>query len=262
MSDEPKPGPRRPPQRALPRRRPHQPRRPMRRVQSRPDRRPLPFRILPARRRPWHRPEAPPPSRPRPRETGGRRDSRSGRPLAAPHAPRLDGCRLGRVHRGVGRGARRHRPLHVPQRPQRAAAAVQGRIPERVRGRRGRAVEREVRRLDRPDERGHRAEGGRVLRAARHLHTPRLHAELPVGRGEVQVSLPRQRIPHHGHQLRGRRRARSSARASCWRTTARSSSTSRASFSRSSVSGRTPRRFSRREACDQYASDSRSRPIA
>ena len=60
---------------------------------------------------------------------------------------------------------------------------------------RGRALEGEVRRLDRPHAERHRAAGERVLRAARDLHAPGLHAELPGGRRQVQVPVPRQRLP-------------------------------------------------------------------
>ena len=84
----------------------------------------------------------------------------------------------------------------------------------------------------------------RLLRADHDLHAPRLHAELSVGGEQVQVPVPRQRLPHDRRQLRrARRRGRSSARASCWPTTARSSSTRAGSSSASSGSGPIPRRF-------------------
>ena len=77
-----------------------------------------------------------------------------------------------------------------------------------------------------------------------HLHASRLHAELSVGGKQVQVPVPRQRLPPDGRQLRrARRRARSSARASCWPTTDRSSSTRAGSSSASSDSGSIRRRF-------------------
>ena len=44
--------------------------------------------------------------------------------------------------------------------------------------------------------RRHRAARQRLLRAHHHLHAPRLHAELPVGGKQVQVPVPRQRLPH------------------------------------------------------------------
>ena len=180
------------------------------------------FPISPARRRPRRPPAAPPPRRPRPPSRRGRRDARSRRHLAAPDAPRLDGPRLGSVLRRVGRRAGGHRPLHVPERAQRAAAAVQGGVPDRVRGGRGRALEGEIRRLDRAHAQRRRRAVERLLRAARHLHAPRLHAELSVGRGQVQVPVPRQRIPRRpASTSRARRRGRSSARASCSPTTAR-----------------------------------------
>ena len=78
---------------------------------------------------------------------------------------------------------------------------------------RRRALEREVRRLARADRRRHRRSRQRLLRAARDLHAPRLHAELPVGRKQVQVPVPRQRLPHHRHQLRGAGAAAARARA-------------------------------------------------
>ncbi len=51
-----------------------------------------------------------------------------GRYLTAPDAPRVARRCLGLVFRGVSRRARGNRPVHVSQRAQRAAAAVQGRI--------------------------------------------------------------------------------------------------------------------------------------
>ena len=101
---------------------------------------------------------------PKPAAAAAGRDA--GRHLAAADAARLDGPRLGRVLGGVCRGAGGDRPLHVPQRAQRAAAAVQGRFPERVRHGRRRAVEGKVRHLAGADARRHRAERGRLLRAA------------------------------------------------------------------------------------------------
>ena len=87
---------------------------------------------------------------------GQGRDTRSGRHVAAADATRLDGSRVGRILGGVGGGARRDRPLHVSECAQRAAAAVQGRLSERVRNGRRRTLEGEVRRLDRPHARRHR----------------------------------------------------------------------------------------------------------
>ena len=170
-------------------------------------------------------------------------DARRRRHLAAAEPPRLDGPGMGRVFGRLGRRAGRDRPLHVPERAQRAAAAVQGRLPERVRHGRRRAVEREVRRLARADDRGHRAARERLLFAQRHLHAPGLHAELSVGGKQVQVPVPRQRLPHTGSTSRGRRRARSSARASCWPKTGRSWSTRAGTSSASWGSGRIRRRF-------------------
>ena len=57
------------------------------------------------------------------------------------------------------------------------------------------------------------AQRERVLRAARHLHAPGLHAELPVGGSQVQVPVPRQRLPHDRHQLRRAGAASARARA-------------------------------------------------
>ena len=107
----------------------------------------------------------------------------------------VDGPRVGRVLGRVGRRARRDRPLHVPERAQRAAAAVQGRLPDRVRHGRRRAVEGQVRHLDRQDRRTTtivHASGFYVL--ITRLHAPGLHAELSGGGKQVQVSLPRQRL--------------------------------------------------------------------
>ena len=145
------------------------------------------------------------------------------RHVALAHTPRLDGPCMGRVLRRVGRGARRHRPLHVSERAQRAAAAVQGRFPVRIRHGRRRAVEGEVRCLDRP----HRpttwsstpAASTRCSSTCTHLGcTPNyLSAESKF------------KCPCHGSGFRRpastskvRRRVRSSARASCWPTMARS----------------------------------------
>ena len=82
--------------------------------------------------------------------------------------------------------------------------------------------------------------GGQHLRPDRHLHPPRLHAQLAGDAEQVQVPLPRQRLLHHRHQLR--RAGPAAARAGQDRpqpTTARSSSTRRRSSSRSSASGTT-----------------------
>ena len=46
-------------------------------------------------------------------------------------------------------------------------------------------------------------EVGRFLRPARYLHASWVHAELVVGGEQVQVPVPRQRIPSDRHQLRG-----------------------------------------------------------
>ncbi len=92
-----------------------------------------PLRIWPGSRRQWPRPAGRPP---RPQGGGPRGqdvEAGRGRHLAAAHAPGLDGPGVGRVHGGIGRGAGGHRPIHVPQRPQRAAAAVQGGLPDRIR---------------------------------------------------------------------------------------------------------------------------------
>ena len=155
-----------------------------------------------------------------------RRDSRSGRHLAAADAARLAGPGLGRVLRGLGRRPRRHRPLHVPQRAQRAAAAVQGRLPERVRHGRGRAVEGEVRRLDRPDARRHRAARQRLLRACSSpARTSAARRTTCRRRASSSARATAAASARPASTSRARRRGRSSARASCWPTTARSSST-------------------------------------
>ena len=71
-----------------------------------------------------------------------------------------------------------------------------------------------------------------------------LHAELSVGGKQVQVPVPRQRLPHRpASTSRGRRRVRSSARASCWPRTGRSWSTRAATSSASWDSGPIRRRF-------------------
>ena len=95
------------------------------------------------------------------------------RHVAAADSPRLAGPRVGRVLGRVGRRARRDRPFHVPERAQRAAAAVQGRLPERVRHGRRRAVQGQVRHLDRPDAGRHRSARQRLLRADQRVHAPR-----------------------------------------------------------------------------------------
>ena len=62
------------------------------------------------------------------------------------------------------------------------------------------------------DAGGHRAARQRLLRAERHLHAPGLHAELSVGGEQVQVPVPRQRVPHRpASTSRDRRRGRSNA---------------------------------------------------
>ena len=129
--------------------------------------------------------------------------ARPRRHVTASDTPRVDWPRVGRVLRGLGGRSGGHRPLHVPQRALRAAAAVQGRLPERY----GVGVDERwkdkfgVWIVREPDDVV--AQCSRVLRAARDLHAPRLHAEL-AGRGEqVQVPVPRQRLLHDGHQLRG-----------------------------------------------------------
>ena len=77
-----------------------------------------------------------------------------------------------------------------------------------------------------------------------HLHASGLHAELSVGGEQVQVPVPRQRLPaDRASTSKVRRRVRSSARASCSPTTARSSSTRAGSSSTSSDSGPIQRRF-------------------
>ena len=60
----------------------------------------------------------------------------------------------------------------------------------------------------------------------RGLHAPGLHPELSLGGKQVQVSLPRHRLPADRHQLRRSRAASARARLrSCSLTTGRSSST-------------------------------------
>ena len=149
-----------------------------------------------------------------------------GRHVAAAHAPRLDGPRVGRVLGGVGRRAGRDRPLHVPQRAQRAAAAVQGRLPERVRHGRRRALEGEVRRLDRPDAGRHRAAtraaSTRCSSPAR-IWAARRTTCRPKASSSARATAAASARP--ASTSRARRRGRSSARASCWPTTARSWST-------------------------------------
>ena len=149
--------------------------------------------------------------------------ARSGRQLAARHAAHMAGHGVGRVFRGVGRGAGRDRPLHVPERAQRAAAAVQGGLSGRLRHGRRRALQGVQRRLDRAHRRRHRPSRERLLRAEHDLHAPRLHAELAGGRAEVQVPVPRQRVPARpASTSKARRRGRWSAIASCSPRTARS----------------------------------------
>ena len=115
----------------------------------------LPHLLRQRRRQP---PAAPPRSRRRRQDDhrGGDRGegelARPGRQLAAGDAPHLAGHGLGRVLGGVGRGAGRDRPLHVPERAERAAAAVQGGFSGRLRHGRRRALQRIERRLDRPDQ--------------------------------------------------------------------------------------------------------------
>ena len=58
-----------------------------------------------------------------------------------------------------------------------------------------RAMERQVRRLGRPEH-------GRDVRPDFRLHPPRVHAELVGQRTEVQVSVSRKRVLCHGNQLR------------------------------------------------------------
>ena len=53
----------------------------------------------------------------------------------------------------------------------------------------------------------------RLLRAHHHLHAPRLHAELSLGGEQVQVPVPRQRLPHDRRQLRRPGAAAARARA-------------------------------------------------
>ena len=124
------------------------------------------------------------------------------------------GAGVGRLLGRVGRGARRDRPLHVSERAQRAAAAVQGRLPERIRHGRRRALEREVRHLDRAHRRRERrAARQRLLRALHHLHAPRLHAELSARRrtsSSARATAAATAPP--ASTSRARRRGRSSAR--------------------------------------------------
>ncbi len=138
-----------------------------------------------------------------------------------PRLPQVDDRRLGRLLRRLHVGPRGQHALPVPERALRAAAVLQGGLPQRVHGGRGRhALEGRLRRVD-------RAQLRRLLRPDRGVHAPRLLAEL-AGRGEqVQVPLPRERLLQDGRQLRGPARGRWSARASCSPTTARSWSTSR-----------------------------------
>ena len=176
---------------------------------SRPRREPRPrrCRILRARRR-------------RPRPSGGRRrneaaaprretrgcrgrGTRSRRHVAAAQSPAVARPRLGRVLSGVRRGARRDRPLHVPERAQRAAAAVQGRTARpstawasTSAGRTSSASGSSRRR------RRHRARQ-RLLRAHHRVHAPGLHAELARGGKQVQVPLPRQRLSLSGVNFEG-----------------------------------------------------------
>ena len=188
------------------------------------------------------------PRRPRPARAAVARGGQDveagcGRHVAAADAPGLDGAGVGHVHGGIGCGAGRHRPIHVPQCPQRAAATVQGRLSDRIRSGRGRALEGKIRGVDRPDagRRGRAVE--RLLCVARHLHAPGLHAELSVGRS--RSSSARATAAGSGPPAstsKARPRGRSSARASCWPTTGSSSSTKRGSFSTSSGSGRIRKR--------------------
>ena len=136
------------------------------------------------------------------------------RHLAAAHAPRLDRPGLGRLLGRLGRGAGGHRPLHVPERAQRAAAAVQGRLPERVRrwawtsaGRRSSASGSS----GRPTTSCSTPAGStRLLVTCTHLGcTPNyLSAE-----SKFKCPVPRQRLPHDRHQLRGPGAASARARA-------------------------------------------------
>ena len=188
------------------------------------------------RARPAARPRRPRPRR-RPRPQAATRDADDTSPLLTRRA--WMGLAWGAFSAASAAALARHRPLHVPQRPQRAAAAVQGGLPERVRDRRRRAVEGEVRRLDwcgRPKTSSSTPAGFYSLSVTcTHLG---LHAELPVGGKQVQVPVPRQRLPHDRRSTsRVRRRGRSSARASCWPTTGRSWSTRAGTSSTSSGSG-------------------------
>ena len=127
--------------------------------------------------------------------TGGG-DARRRRHLAAPHAPRLDGPGVGRVLGGVGRRAGGDRPLHVSQRAQRAAAAVQGRLPERVRHGRRRALEGEVRHLARAHARRHR----RRAPAASTRSSPR--ARIWAARRTILSAENKFKCPCHGSGFR------------------------------------------------------------
>src|SRR5438132_1919913 len=94
-----------------------------------------------------------------------------------------------------GRG-RRDPPPSLPPRPLRAADQLQGGLSHRVHGgRRLREVDEVAARLD-------RAHPGYALRAARHLHAPRLHAALARPREQVQVPLPRLGVHEGRRQLR------------------------------------------------------------
>ena len=147
----------------------------------------------------------------RPRSSLRRNRRRSTRSAPGRRSPRSAGARCAAVS---GRGAissaasagaasafhrrlaARLRALGVPARAVHAAEHLQGRLAERVHHRRGeRELQAGTTRLDHP-------RSGRVLRALRQVHPPRLHAALAGGGGEVQVPLPRQRLPQDGHQLR------------------------------------------------------------
>ena len=101
-----------------------------------------------------------------------------------------------------------------PERAQRAAAAVQGRVPERIRHGRRRALEGEVRHLARAHA-GRCPDAGAsgffaLITVCTHLGcTP----NYLVGRKQVQVPLPRQRLPDERRQLRRARAAAARARA-------------------------------------------------
>ena len=116
--------------------------------------------------------------------------------------PRLVARRgLDHLHRRHGRPHDHDRPVHVPQRPGRAAQHDQDRPADELRARgRQRSIQGRVGVLGRPLDQVQRP--GHHLRPPVGLHPPGLPAQLAGRRAEVQVPLPRQRVLYLGHQLR------------------------------------------------------------